>query len=92
MTRPRGRRSLHEAPHKLDEDIYEEPAISTPRAGVRRSLNESAHKLGRWSVPLTPVPEEVRPCPTVQAADAEQRDVVAKRKFSPVGAQFARVC
>jgi hypothetical protein len=77
MTRPRGGRSLYEAAHKLDEDIYEDSAPRTPKAERRRSLNESAHKLGHWPVLAAPTPETAKPSSALQAADDDQRDVVA---------------
>jgi K+ potassium transporter len=52
---------LYEAAHKLDEDIYEDPAPRAPKAERRRSLNESAHKLGRWPVRAAPTPETAKP-------------------------------
>jgi KUP system potassium uptake protein len=74
MTPTAGKRSLDEAAHKLDEEVYEERGA---KPGGTRSLNESAHKLGYWSVPPTRAPEDAEPTAALQAADDGQRDVVA---------------
>ena len=74
MTPIAGKRSLYEAAHKVDEDVYEDRAAKT---AAGRSLNESAHKVGHWSVPRAPVREDAHPSAALQAAEDDGRDVVA---------------
>lgn len=77
MSPSQSRIPLHEAAHKLSEDGHEagESDLST-RTGVRRSLNEAAHKLGYW--PVRPEPrEEPEPSAELRAASDDNRDVVA---------------
>ncbi|HET9719624.1 MAG TPA: KUP/HAK/KT family potassium transporter [Solirubrobacteraceae bacterium] len=79
MNAPSGRRSLHDAAHKLG------PSVGTRDDGVRngtdggarvrRTLNEAAHKLGYWPVLPAPVVES-RGRPQKFAVD-DERDVVA---------------
>jgi KUP system potassium uptake protein len=52
------------------------PLAQPPGSGVRRSLNEAAHKLGYWPVgPATP--RDTGPSPAVKEAGSDDRDVVA---------------
>jgi KUP system potassium uptake protein len=48
---PSRRRSLHEAAHKSDHDVREDPVRSPPQAKDRRTFNEAGHKLGYWAPP-----------------------------------------
>jgi KUP system potassium uptake protein len=68
---------LNEAAQMLAPEARAEVAPPTPRSGVRRSVNEAAHKLGYWPVRPAPMPEETRPSAALQAAADDQRDVVA---------------
>jgi KUP system potassium uptake protein len=70
------RPTLHEAAHKLPEDGQGEGNLAA-RTGVRRSLNEAAHKLGHWPVGPEPRGEEAEPSAALTAATDDQRDVVA---------------
>jgi KUP system potassium uptake protein len=72
------RQTFHEAAHKLPEDS-DAPVDSgqDARTGVKRSLNEAAHKLGHWPVRPEPVKEEAQPSAALTAALDDQRDVVA---------------
>jgi KUP system potassium uptake protein len=74
MTPPRRRRSLNEAAYTLDAEARQEVA---PKSGVRRSLNEAAHKLGYWPVRPAPPSEPAQPSAALQAAADDERDVVA---------------
>jgi KUP system potassium uptake protein len=70
------RPTLHEAAHKLREDGQGEGDLAA-RTGVRRSLNEAAHKLGHWPVQPEPRAEASEPSAALRAATDDQRDVVA---------------
>ena len=75
MAAPHGRRSLHEAAHKSTPTAGNGNGKGDAMpAGVRRTFNEAAHKLGYW--PVTPTrPSRVAGRPRV--AEDEERDVVA---------------
>ncbi len=78
MSPSHSRPTTHEAAPKLAEDGQEsEDAGPSVRTGVRRSLNEAAHKLGYW--PVRPEPREATPEPSaaLRAASDDNRDVVA---------------
>jgi KUP system potassium uptake protein len=77
MSPSQPRPTLHEAAHKLADDGHEPgDAGHATRTGVRRSLNEAAHKLGYW--PVRPEPrKEDEPSAALRAATDDQRDVVA---------------
>ena len=67
-----GRRSYHEAAHKLAPSTLD--ANGVPR--VRRSFNEAAHKLGYW--PVTPAPRPAASNGAIPAAAEDgERDIVA---------------
>ena len=77
MSTPGGRRSLHEAAHKLDSSTRAPggAARTDGGTGVRRTFNEAAHKLGYWPVSPAPVREtSKRPRTNV---DDDERDVIA---------------
>jgi KUP system potassium uptake protein len=80
-----GRRALSEGAHKLDGPPPE-AASDTPdpngsdsvatKTGVKRTLNEAAHKLGHW--PVRTVPRtDTGPSAAIRAAADDERDVVA---------------
>lgn len=68
-----GRRSYHEAAHKLAPSKLDESGV--PR--VRRSFNEAAHKLGYWPVSPAPRPAESGDGAGLAAAGDSERDIVA---------------
>ena len=78
MSPSQSRPTLHEAAHKLPEDSPGpgDSGVAT-QTGVRRSLNEAAHKLGHWPVEPEPVREEEEPSAALAAARDDTRDVVA---------------
>lgn len=72
------RRTLDESAHKLLDATREDTTpASTQKSGVRRSLNDAAHKLGDWQVRPAPLSGDGGPSATLTAASDEQRDVVA---------------
>ncbi len=76
MTPAQRRSTLHEAAHKLDEDRRDSTAAAGS-PGVRRSLNEAAHKLSYWPVRPEPLPEDRTESQALLAAADDRRDVVA---------------
>ena len=81
------RRSLHEAAHKLGNDVREEPVRSTLHAGERRSLNEAAHKLGYWAPPALNGHEQESEATRrrFEALADSQRDVIADAGRAALG-------
>jgi K+ potassium transporter len=81
------RRSLHEAAHKLGNDVREEPVRSTLHAGERRSLNEAAHKLGDWAPPALNGHEQESEATRrrFEALADSQRDVIAHAGRAALG-------
>ena len=75
MNAPRGRRSFHEAAHRLDPDGLLCDGGSKTNGGVRRTFNEAAHKLSYWPV-STAAPVAVDGVSAPIEVDTE-RDVVA---------------
>jgi KUP system potassium uptake protein len=70
------RQPLHEAAHKLPEDG--QTSVPAPEAvGMKRSLNEAAHKLGHWPVRTEPRLHGPEPSEALRAAADDRRDVVA---------------
>lgn len=77
MTPSERHSTLHEAAHKLDED-RRDPDASPGLPGVRRSLNEAAHKLSYWPIRPAPLPKAARTeSQALRAAADDRRDVVA---------------
>jgi KUP system potassium uptake protein len=79
MTPPR-RRSLDETAHKVDAGAREEAVHPPAKAGVKRSFNESAHKLGYWAPPTSTSAQEEKSEAARRRFEAladSQRDVVA---------------
>ena len=67
-----------EAAQKLADDGQEaSDSGQETRTGVRRSLNEAAHKLGYWPVRPEPRRADPEPSAALRAADDDNRDVVA---------------
>ncbi|MFL5824612.1 MAG: hypothetical protein ACJ764_14360, partial [Solirubrobacteraceae bacterium] len=78
MSPPQPRPTLHEAAHERPEDRGDQlDSDQSTGTGVRRTLNEAAHKLGNWPVRPEPVEEETPPSAELAAAMNDQRDVVA---------------
>jgi KUP system potassium uptake protein len=80
VTPTKGRRSLSEGAHKIEGAPTEGAPTALPtqgaKTGVKRNLNEAAHKLGYW--PVTPTPrKETGPSAAIRAASDDERDVVA---------------
>ena len=79
--RPRTRRTLHEAAHKLEVKAGEDIAARVPngRPAQKRIFNEAAHKLGYWAPP-TPDSREIESEAARKRFDAladYDRDVIA---------------
>jgi KUP system potassium uptake protein len=70
------RQTSHEAAHTGSEG-GPDVASSPSGAGVRRSLNEAAHKLGHPPGQAEPRREEIEPSAALRAAADDRRDVVA---------------
>jgi KUP system potassium uptake protein len=72
------RQNLHEAAHKLPEDGQDvATGAPGPDTGMKRSLNEAAHKLGHWPVRPEPRLHGPEPSEALRAAGDDRRDVVA---------------
>ncbi|HZU61149.1 MAG TPA: KUP/HAK/KT family potassium transporter, partial [Solirubrobacteraceae bacterium] len=75
---PAPRQTLHEAAHQVAKDGQDAAATgSGSDTGVKRSLNEAAHKLGHWPVRPEPRPHGPEPSEALRAAADDRRDVVA---------------
>jgi KUP system potassium uptake protein len=72
------RQPFHEAAPKLPEDGQDAATGELePETGVKRSLNEAAHKLGDRGVGPARSKDDARPSAAITAAADDRRDVVA---------------
>ena len=71
------RQTLNKAAHRLSDDPDGRENRAETGTGVKKSLNEAAHKLGHWGVGPEPVKEGQEPSAALRAAMQDQRDVVA---------------
>jgi KUP system potassium uptake protein len=69
--------SFHEAAHKLDPAARGDGGGPAAQPRAKRSFNEAAHKLGHWQLKPKPLPDDGRPSAALEAAAADERDVVA---------------